>query len=117
MSEQTRQPGQALPRRQFLRDAAAGVVAFVAIGCTSSKKKSMVPRSTTTTTVGTSTTTTLPFEPGFGGRIDAGTFESVRAAITNKNAPHYVPEARAYVSAFPSELLERAHAVYPAATL
>ena len=105
-----------LSRRAFLREFVAGTVAFVAVGCTTTKKKSIVPRSTTTT-AGPSTATTRPFEPGFGGRIDAGPFETVRAAITNKNAPYYVPEARAYVSAFPSELLERAHAVYPPETL
>jgi cytochrome b6-f complex iron-sulfur subunit len=125
MNDSPRPFAGSLSRRTFMYEALAAVGAFVVVGCTSSKKKTISPRPTTTTRAATSTSTgtstststSQPVEPGFGGRIDAGAFDRVRAAITNQNAPYYVPEARAYVSAFPSELLDRARAVYPKPTL
>ncbi len=115
MNSSPRHSDGSLSRRSFLHEGLAAAAAFILVGCTTNKKRSVAPRTTTTT--GMHPTATQVFEPGFGGRVDAGPFETVRAAITNKNAPYYVPAARAYVSAFPSELLERAHAVYPKDTL
>ena len=47
----------------------------------------------------TTTTTTRAIRARLRRPHRRGTFENDRAAITDKNAPYYVPEARAYVSA------------------
>jgi cytochrome b6-f complex iron-sulfur subunit len=90
-------------RREFLREGFAVCVVFVAAGCSPGRKRA---RPTSTTQVG-----------GFGGRIDAGSVARVRSAIADAEAPHYVVEARAYVSPFPTELAEGARGAYPAAIL
>jgi cytochrome b6-f complex iron-sulfur subunit len=92
-------------RRQFLHGGLGAVIAFAAVGCTSHKKKSGAR--------GPSTTIIPDSGSGFGGRIDAGPLDSVRAAIASKHAPYYLAEARAYVSAFPTELAGRARHAYP----
>jgi cytochrome b6-f complex iron-sulfur subunit len=106
-SETTRRDGSQ-SRRQFLRGAFAGVAAFIAVGCSPSHKKSR-----TRSSIPTSTTS-----PGsFGGRVHVGPLDGVLASIRRSATPYYVPEARAYVAAFPSERAEAARTVYPADVL
>jgi cytochrome b6-f complex iron-sulfur subunit len=93
-------------RRRFLQQGIATAVAFVAVGCTG-RSKAHVRRTTTTT---------APLDY-FGGRIDAGTFEAVRASVTSSGSPAYIAAARAYVSPFPPELADKAREVYPAEVL
>jgi cytochrome b6-f complex iron-sulfur subunit len=50
---------------------------------------------------------------GFGGRVDAGAIDVIRAKISESRAPYYVPAARSYVVMYPPEALLRARAVYP----
>jgi cytochrome b6-f complex iron-sulfur subunit len=107
-------PDGSQTRRQFLEVTLAGVAAFIAVGCSPSRKKSRTRRSTPTTP----TSSTSDASPGaFGGRIRAGTLDGVLASIKTSGAPHYVREARAYVVAFPSERADSARAVYPADVL
>ena len=93
-------------RRRFLQQGLATAVAFVAVGCTG-RSRAHTRRTTTTT---------APLDY-FGGRIDAGTFEAVRASVTSSGSPRYVAAARAYVSPFPPELADKARGVYPAEVL
>jgi cytochrome b6-f complex iron-sulfur subunit len=52
--------------------------------------------------------------PGsFGDRIDIGHIDDVRAAIAKERAPHYIPEARSYVVAFPADKAKSAIGAYP----
>jgi cytochrome b6-f complex iron-sulfur subunit len=50
-------------------------------------------------------------------RIDAGDIRALRASIAHRNAPRYVPVARAYVSAFPAELSDAVSGAYPSEVL
>lgn len=92
-------------RRRFLRGGLAGVVAFIAVGCSPSRTKALPKKSTSTT---------APVPDQFGTRMDVGAVDGIRSAIADTNAPHYIPEARAYVGAFPAEFAARARHVYPA---
>ncbi|MGO9873459.1 MAG: ubiquinol-cytochrome c reductase iron-sulfur subunit [Acidimicrobiia bacterium] len=92
-------------RRRFLRDGLAGVVAFIAVGCSPSRTKPLARKSVPTTTQASDL---------FGARMDVGTVDAIRSSIADIHMPRYIPEARAYVGAFPSELAARARPVYPA---
>ncbi|MCZ7535802.1 MAG: Rieske 2Fe-2S domain-containing protein [Acidimicrobiia bacterium] len=55
---------------------------------------------------------------GFGGKISAGKLADILAAIDEKKAPFYVPEARSYVTRYPTEDIAAAKkAGYPSAIL
>ena len=49
---------------------------------------------------------------GFGGRIRVGSVDDIKQAITDGNGFAYYPEARMWVTAYPSEALSKAEAVY-----
>src|SRR3954465_2909374 len=91
-------------RRRFLRDAGVATPAFVLAGCTSHKARPSAPSIPTTT-----------FTASFGGRIDAGPVDEILETIAASHAPHYVPAARAYVSAFPEAYRAAAKRRYPEA--
>jgi cytochrome b6-f complex iron-sulfur subunit len=87
-------------RRRFISTALTGVAAFIAAGCSPSHAKR---RARPVIKVG----------PGsFGGRIDIGHIDDVRLAIA-KGPPHYIPQARSYVVAFPAEKAKGAIGDYP----
>src|SRR4051812_41329185 len=88
-----------LNRRDFLRDGLVACVAFAAVGCSPNKHAR-------------STATTLPAGT-FGGRIDVGAVDHLRAEIATSGKPSYIAEARAYVSPFPADLADAARGVYP----
>jgi cytochrome b6-f complex iron-sulfur subunit len=92
-------------RRHFLRDGLAGVVAFIAVGCSPSRTRALPKKSAPTTP---------PASDLFHTRMDVGTIDGIRSTIADTHAPRYVPEARAYVGAFPPELAARARRVYSA---
>jgi len=55
---------------------------------------------------------------GFGGKVDAGRLDQILADIAEKKQPFYVPEARAYAQAYPTEDVENAaSAGYPEAVV
>ena len=97
-------------RRSFLRDAATGVAVLIAAGCSPTKRK-------TRAGIPGSSTTRPRSDAGFGGSIDAGSIDDIRSEIERTRVPHYVPEARAYVSPFPTDLVDRARKVYPVEAL
>ena len=49
---------------------------------------------------------------GFGGKIRVGTLEDINKAIADGNGFAYYPEARMWVTAYPSGALPKAEAVY-----
>jgi cytochrome b6-f complex iron-sulfur subunit len=87
-------------RRHFLQQGLAGLVALIAVACSSGRRKSHP-------------TSSVPTTQGTGTRVDVGSVDEIRASVANTHAPRYISQARAYVSAFPSELASRAKAVYP----
>jgi cytochrome b6-f complex iron-sulfur subunit len=101
----------AQPRRRFLATGASAVAAFVVAGCTSHKKAT--PPEPTIPFGGR---TARPIDTGsFGDVIDVGALDDILHRIEADNAPHYVPEARAYVTRFPADDIEAAKSRYPAA--
>jgi cytochrome b6-f complex iron-sulfur subunit len=90
-------------RRKFLSTALAGIAAFVAAGCSPSHSKTRKRRAAPVTSTSGS----------FGGRIDVGPIEGVRAAIAKEGTPQYIAEARSYVVPFPAELAKSAIGAYP----
>lgn len=101
-------------RRRFLREMAVASAALIAAGCSPGRKKSSAPRPVPTTT---STPAYFPSGPVFGDRFDVGRLDNIQASIASTHAPHYIPEARAYVSAFPRNLAGAARADYPPETV
>jgi len=85
-----------------LQITAGAAAAFVIAGCSSHKKVARLP-------------VTYPGGPVFGGKIDAGSLDHILASIDAKHAPYYIPEARAYISRFPTNDVAAAKAHYPAA--
>jgi cytochrome b6-f complex iron-sulfur subunit len=53
---------------------------------------------------------------GFGGKVGAGAVSDIISDIESKSAPHYVPEARAWVVQYPKADLPAAKKVYSAVT-
>lgn len=51
---------------------------------------------------------------GFGGKIKAGKKDDILGQIAEKKQPFYVPEARAYVQAYPKDDVPKAKKVYAA---
>ena len=49
---------------------------------------------------------------GFGGKVRAGNLNDILDQIAEKKEPFYVPEARAYISPYPSGALPKARQVY-----
>ncbi|HTD50677.1 MAG TPA: hypothetical protein VK771_08760, partial [Acidimicrobiia bacterium] len=92
-------------RRRFLRDGLAAVVAFIAVACSPARTKTFPKQSGSTT---------APASGLFPTRMDVGTVDGIRSTIAQTRAPRYIPEARAYVGAFPPELAARARHLYPA---
>jgi cytochrome b6-f complex iron-sulfur subunit len=90
-------------RRRFLEGGLTGLIAFVAVGCSPMHRRSH-----------SQPTTTARGFHGFGDRFDAGNVDDIVASIADAHAPQYLPEARAYVSPFPSDKAGGAHDVYPA---
>jgi cytochrome b6-f complex iron-sulfur subunit len=89
-------------RRRFLQSAAGAAAAFVIAGCASHKKVARL-----------APTSTLPYEPSFGNKIDAGPLDHIVDAIDAQHAPFYVSPARAYVSRFPTRYVAAAKTHYP----
>jgi cytochrome b6-f complex iron-sulfur subunit len=54
---------------------------------------------------------------GFGGQISVGRLETLRQGIDQGNGFLYIPEARAWITAYPAESLPLAEAAYPEAVL
>ncbi|MBK9179685.1 MAG: Rieske 2Fe-2S domain-containing protein [Acidimicrobiales bacterium] len=50
---------------------------------------------------------------GFGSKIRVGKLEDVQQAIEAGGGFYYVPEGRAWLTAYPAEALPKAEAVYP----
>jgi len=50
---------------------------------------------------------------GFGGKVRAGKVKDILGEIAERKQPFYVPEARAYISAYPASALAKAKKVYP----
>jgi len=88
-------------RRRFLSTALAGAAAFIVAGCSSSHPKR---RARPVINAG---------DGSFGGRIDIGHIDDVRLAVAQQGPPHYIPEARSYVVAFPAEKAKGAIGDYP----
>jgi cytochrome b6-f complex iron-sulfur subunit len=53
---------------------------------------------------------------GFGGKVKAGKVSDIVAAIQDKSAPFYIPEARSWVVQYPKADLPKAKKVYSAVT-
>ncbi len=51
---------------------------------------------------------------GFGGKISVGSLDDINAGIAQNSGFYYVPEARAWITAYPAEALPQAEAVYAA---
>jgi cytochrome b6-f complex iron-sulfur subunit len=49
---------------------------------------------------------------GFGGKIAVGSLDDINAGIAQNQGFYYVPEARAWMTAYPAEALPQAEAVY-----
>lgn len=49
---------------------------------------------------------------GFGGKVPVGRLSDIKAGITTGNGFFYAPEARAWITAYPSEAIPKAEAVY-----
>jgi cytochrome b6-f complex iron-sulfur subunit len=97
-------------RRRFFQDAVTGVVALIAVACSPTHRNKSHAVSTSSTTA--------PIGEQFGAsRIDAGDVDAIRASIARRQAPQYVPVARAYVSAFPAELTDSVSGDYPSDVL
>jgi cytochrome b6-f complex iron-sulfur subunit len=84
-------------RRQFLNRAVLTVVGFAGIGAFAPAMLAFLWPSGSA---------------GFGGKINAGSTDDILAEIDEKNAPKYVPEARAYVQRYPSAAVSNAESVY-----
>jgi cytochrome b6-f complex iron-sulfur subunit len=84
-------------RRQFLNRAVLTVVAFAGVGAFGPAVLAFLWPS------GAS---------GFGGKINAGNTDEILAEIDEKQAPKYIPEARAYVQRYPKPALPNAKKVY-----
>jgi cytochrome b6-f complex iron-sulfur subunit len=54
---------------------------------------------------------------GFGGNVTVGKIDSVKAGIKQANGFFYVPEARAWITEYPTEALPLAETVYPESVL
>jgi cytochrome b6-f complex iron-sulfur subunit len=54
---------------------------------------------------------------GFGGVISVGSLEDINAGIAQNSGFYYVPEARAWLTAYPAEALPQAEGVYAEAVL
>jgi cytochrome b6-f complex iron-sulfur subunit len=54
---------------------------------------------------------------GFGGKISVGSLEDINAGIAQNSGFYYVPEARAWITAYPAEALPQAETVYAAPVL
>jgi cytochrome b6-f complex iron-sulfur subunit len=50
---------------------------------------------------------------GFGGRINAGNLNDIKAGIEANDGFYYVPEARSWITAYPADALPNAERVYP----
>ena len=49
---------------------------------------------------------------GFGGRINAGNLNDIKAGIEANDGFYYVPEARSWITAYPADALPNAEQVY-----
>ena len=96
-NERTDEPSRLVDRRSVLSLGVAAAVVFCA-GCSDDAR----------------TTDALPEPPprAFGTKIDAGSLDTVQAAIRSTRW-FYVPEARTYLVAYPHEKVSSAKAVYP----
>jgi cytochrome b6-f complex iron-sulfur subunit len=54
---------------------------------------------------------------GFGGKISVGSLDDVNAGIAQNSGFFYVPEARAWMTAYPADSLPQAEAIYAAPVL
>lgn len=87
-------------RRRFLSTAFAGAAAFIAAGCSPHHTRRAIAQ----IRVG---------RGSFGDRINVGYIEDVRLAIAKSREPVYIPEARSYIVAFPTDKVDRATGHYP----
>jgi cytochrome b6-f complex iron-sulfur subunit len=54
---------------------------------------------------------------GFGGKVNAGKVEDLKAAITQNKNFFYLPEGRSWITAYPKEALPKAEKAYSGAVL
>jgi cytochrome b6-f complex iron-sulfur subunit len=54
---------------------------------------------------------------GFGGKVNVGKLNDVKAGIVQGSGFFYAPEARAWITAYPADALPKAEAVYQSALL
>jgi cytochrome b6-f complex iron-sulfur subunit len=54
---------------------------------------------------------------GFGGKVPIGRFDDIVAGIRTGNGFFYAPEARAWITAYPSDAIPKAEAIYDARVL
>jgi cytochrome b6-f complex iron-sulfur subunit len=92
-------------RRDLLQEGLAAVLVLIAVACSPARRKKSRSQSSVP-----APSVTNPFDT----RIDVGTVTALRASIAQAGAPRYLPDARGYVSAFPSDLANSARGVYPA---
>jgi cytochrome b6-f complex iron-sulfur subunit len=54
---------------------------------------------------------------GFGGKVDAGKLDDIKAGIALNQGFYYVPEARTWMTEYPAESLPKAEAIYASPVL
>jgi cytochrome b6-f complex iron-sulfur subunit len=86
----------ALARRQFFNRSIVSLFAFSSLGLGGAMLAQLWPSGT----------------GGFGGKIRVGTLEDINKAIADGDGFAYYPEARMWVTAYPSDALPKAEAVY-----
>jgi cytochrome b6-f complex iron-sulfur subunit len=89
-------------RRQFLNRAVLTLVGFAGIGAFAPAMIAFLWPSGAA---------------GFGGKINAGNLDDILAEVDEKQAPKYIPEARAYVQRYPEAAVSNAEGVYSALIL
>ena len=83
-------------RRQFFNRSIVTLFAFSSVGLGGAMLAQLWPSGT----------------GGFGGKIRVGTLDDINKAIADGNGFAYYPEARMWVTAYPSDALPKAKAVY-----
>jgi cytochrome b6-f complex iron-sulfur subunit len=83
-------------RRQFFNRSIVSLFAFSSLGLGGAMLAQLWPSGT----------------GGFGGKIRVGSVDDIKKAIDDGNGFAYYPEARMWVTAYPSDALPKAEAVY-----
>ena len=88
-------------RRQFFNRSIVSLFAFSSLGLGGAMLAQLWPSGT----------------GGFGAKIRVGSLEDINKAITDGDGFAYYPEARMWVTAYPTDALPKAEAVYSAPEL